>query len=288
MKGERTGAVAPTPVEQPAPRPVEATAPAPAEPAKVEPLELKHSDDPGQDATPIPPAKPAADSPPPTPPQREAAIPTPPDDAEIERPKPKIDPKPAPPARPKVEKPADKPKPDDVAKIPRQGEDGGGAEAARQTQIGAAAVDPPRQAFDPGAIAKLIDQGKPAPTRQLASLTPLGSPSQNAPRMSPSLSASLDGWLTDAYLTCWTPPPTMPQGEKYVALIHVSYNPDGSLATQPQLVNPPSDPAWRAYAESSMRAVLKCNPLHVPPQYVPYYEEWRTKTVHFDPDNAQG
>jgi colicin import membrane protein len=37
-----------------------------------------------------------------------------------------------------------------------------------------------------------------------------------------------------------------------------------------------------------MRAVLKCNPLHVPPEYAPYYEQWRTKTVHFDPQSALG
>ena len=66
------------------------------------------------------------------------------------------------------------------------------------------------------------------------------------------------------------------------------FRPDGSLAVQPQLVNPPSDPAWRPYAESAMRAVLKCNPLHVPPQYVPYFEQWKVKTVHFDPQDAQG
>ena len=135
---------------------------------------------------------------------------------------------------------------------------------------------------------KLIGQAKPAPNKQVASLTPLGSPTQNAPRMSPSLSASLDGWLQDAYLSCWTQPPTMPEGVKYVAQVRVSFNPDGSLSAQPQLVNPPSDPAWRAYAESSMRAVLKCNPLRVPPQYVPYFQQWKVKTVHFDPENAQG
>ena len=53
-----------------------------------------------------------------------------------------------------------------------------------------------------------------------------------------------------------------------------------------ELLNPPSDPAWRAHAESAMRAALKCNPLRVPPQYAPYFEQWKTKTVHFDPQSA--
>ena len=57
---------------------------------------------------------------------------------------------------------------------------------------------------------------------------------------------------------------------------------------QPVLVNPPSDPAWRPHAESAMRAALKCNPMKVPPQYAPYFEQWRSKTIHFDPRDALG
>ena len=322
MKGERNGKLAKEPVDKPAPKPVEAAAPAPpAEPAKAEPPVLKHIDDPGEDSTPAPPVKPVVDTPPPaptppqkdvaapppppTPPQREAAAPPPPpppDDAEITRPKPRIDPKaaptpPAPPTRPKIaekppEKPKDpapdKPKADSVAKFLEKVKAEDEQKPPSKPKSGEAAADQPRQPFDPNAIAKLIGQAKPSTTRQMASLTPLGSQTQNAPHMSPSLSAALDGWLQDAYLNCWTQPPTMPPGEKYVALVRVSFNPDGSLAIQPQLVNPPSDPAWRPYAESAMRAVLKCNPLHVPPQYVPYFEQWKVKTVHFDPQDAQG
>ena len=106
--------------------------------------------------------------------------------------------------------------------------------------------------------------------------------------MSPSLSSSLDAWFTDAYLSCWSPPPTKPEGERYVADVRVIFNPDGSLSGQPLLVNPPHDPAWRAHAESAVRAVLKCNPLHVPPQYAPYFEQWKSKTIHFDPQDALG
>jgi colicin import membrane protein len=300
MKGERNGKPAKAPVEKPAPKPVEATAPSPpAEPAKVEPPALRRIDDPGQDPTPTPPPKPAAETPPP--PQRETAAPPPPPppvEAEVDRPKPKTEPKaaptpPEPPTRPKVaEKPkdpvADKPKADNVAKFLEKVKSEDEQKPPSKPKSGDAPVDPPRQVYDPNAIAKLIGQAKPGPTHQVASMTALGSPTQNAPRMSPSLSASLDGWLQEAYLNCWTQPPTMPEGVKYVAQVRVSFNADGSLSAQPQLVNPPSDPAWRAYAESSMRAVLKCNPLRIPPQYLPYFEQWKVKTVHFDPQDAQG
>lgn len=297
MKGARDGKAAKAPVEKPAPKPVEATAPTPpTEPPKAEsPPVLRHIDDPGQDATPTPPAKPVAETPPPPPPREVAAPPPPPppDDAEVDRPKPRVEPKaaaaPEPPTRPKiVEKPPEKPQADSVAKFLEKVKAEDEQKQPSKPKPADVSVEPPRQPYDPSAIAKLIGQPKPAPTRQMASLTPLGSPTQNAPRMSPSLSAALDGWLQEAYLNCWSQPPTMPEGEKYVALIRVSFNVDGSLAARPLLINPPSDPAWRAYAESAMRAVLKCNPLHVPPQYVPYFEQWKFKTVHFDPQDAQG
>ena len=118
--------------------------------------------------------------------------------------------------------------------------------------------------------------------------TPQGLPTQHAARMSPSLSSSLDAWFTEAYLSCWSPPPTKPDGERYVADVRVIFNPDGSLSGQPLLLNPPHDSAWRAHAESAVRAVLKCNPLHVPPQYAPYFEQWKSKTIHFDPQDALG
>jgi colicin import membrane protein len=305
MKGKPDAKPAKTPVEKPAPKPVEATAPSPpVEPAKIEPPPLKHVDDPGEDTPPPPPPKPAAEAPPPPPPeppQREAAAPPPPpppDDAEIDRPKPRVDPKPAPappepPLRPKVvEKPKDptpdKAKADSVAKFLEKVKADEEQKTPSKPKSGDAAVDPPHQAYDPTAIAKIIGAAKPGQNRQMAALTAQGSPTASAQRMSPSLSASLDGWLQEAYLNCWTQPPTMPPGVKYVAKVSVSFNPDGSLSAQPQLVNPPSDPAWRAYADSAMRAVLRCNPLHVPPQYAPYYEQWRAKTVHFDPEEAQG
>jgi colicin import membrane protein len=50
------------------------------------------------------------------------------------------------------------------------------------------------------------------------------------------------------------------------------------------LVNPPSDPSKRSLAESAMRAVRRCNPLHIPSLYQPFYEEWKGRIVRFDPD----
>jgi outer membrane biosynthesis protein TonB len=231
-------------------------------------------------------AKPMKEAPP-EPPQRQAAAdpqpaptppPPPPDLKTAETPPPpkptaEETPAPAPPIRPK-ETPPPKPKVDPLVKILEKDKE----ELAKPT----------KPTFDRSAIAKLIGETKtnadPTPT----GATPQGLPDQHADRMSPSLAAALDAWLTDAYLNCWTPPPTMPQGDRYIAEVRVDFNPDGTLAATPELLNPPTDPAWRAHAESAVRAVLKCNPLRVPPQYAPYFEQWRTKTVHFDPQSALG
>ena len=148
----------------------------------------------------------------------------------------------------------------------------------------------PSHNFDPNAIAKLIGQGKttiPDPT-QTAALTPQGLPHHDAARMSMSLASALDAWLTESYLNCWTPPPTMPEGDTYVAEIRVIFNPDGSLSGRPVLLNPPTDRAWRPHAESAMRAVRKCDPLKVPAEYMPYFEQWKVETIHFDPRDTQG
>lgn len=97
---------------------------------------------------------------------------------------------------------------------------------------------------------------------------------------------ALDSWFIKAYLHCWTPPKTLPEGEKYGAQVRVVHNPDGSLKGEPVLVNPPSDPAWRAYANSAVRAVSKCNPLQVPSQYASRFDQWRKMTLHFSPETA--
>jgi len=254
MKGERNA----KPVEKPPAEPT--THQAAAEPTAV----------------PTPPEPPpdlkTADEPPPPPPPR-PATPPPPKPEPPPPPKPTADDAPAPPARPK-EKPPDKFKPDAVAKL---------LEKAKPDE-----PPKPRKNYDPNAIAKLIGQNKAVDPAPPGAATPQGLPDQHAARMSPSLSAALDAWLTDAYLNCWTPPPTMPEGERYVAQVRVDFNADGSLAGPPALLNPPADPAWRAHSESALRAVLKCNPLHVPSQYAPYFEQWKTKTVHFDPQSALG
>ena len=64
----------------------------------------------------------------------------------------------------------------------------------------------------------------------------------------------------------------------------MQYRPDGGLIGQPELLNPPSDPDLRALAESALRAVRRCDPLRIPAQYQPYYDQWKGRIVRFDPE----
>jgi len=253
---------------RPAPEPPPAPSPSPPTPPEAPP-DLRASDE---------------SAPPPKPEPRPEPPPPPPKPAPPPPPKPVAEDAPEPPARPKVvetpperpKEPPEKPKQDQIAKVMERDK----TEAK------------PTHAYDPNAIAKLIGQKPSTPSQTAApnapGATPQGLPHHDAPRMSISMASALDAWLTESYLNCWTPPPTMPEGNVYVAQIKVVFNADGSLSARPILINPPTDPAWRALAESAMRAVKKCDPLHVPPQYAPYFDQWKVETIHFDPRETQG
>lgn len=283
MNGEKTGKPLPTPPvptpPQPPVRPVQEAAvdPTPPEPPQPPP-ELKRVEEPPP--APEPPPKPVAAPPAPK------AAPMPPPKPEVNEAKeaPAPPPKPKPPTPPPPEKPKEPPpekfKTDALAKLIKESKN---PEPPKDAPKDAKPV----KAFDPKAIARQLGPTKVADATPTGS-TPLGLPNAHASRMSPSLSAALDSWFKDAYMGCWTPPPTLPPGEVYVPEVHVEFNADGSLSGRPVLVNPPTDPAWRPHAESAMRAAMKCNPLKVPAQYAPYFDQWRAKTIHFDPQDAMG
>ena len=122
----------------------------------------------------------------------------------------------------------------------------------------------------------------PAP----AAPAPPPAPIEPPARMTPAQQASFDAWLIKTYLSCWRPAPPPADADLYVAQVRLAFNPDGSLSKPAKLVNPPSDPALKPQAKSVMLAVQNCNPLPVPAQYRPFYEQWKTKSIHFNPQVA--
>ena len=101
------------------------------------------------------------------------------------------------------------------------------------------------------------------------------------------MSAQLNGLLIEQYKRCWTYIGTA-QGREYQPQVSVSYSQSGGLVGRPVLRNPPSDPALRSLADSALRAVQRCNPLQIPAQYMPYYNEWKDLLLRFDPVEMMG
>jgi colicin import membrane protein len=276
------------------------------------PPPLKRVADPGEDD------KPELKPEPPTPPQRVASLPPTPEppprpepkvarpeppkaekppepddpkDAEVIRPqpvpRPKIAEAPTPPMPPKpVEKPKEPapPKLDEVAKLlekkkleekpipkPKSGEE--------STE--------PKHKLDLTTISQLLSkeapQARASTARELTKTAALGAPNASAARMSPSIWAALDSYMLEAYKRCWTYIGTNPQ--KYVPQVRIRLRPDGALDAEPILVNPAPNPDTRSLSDSAMRAVRQCNPLHIPAQFQPYYEEWKARLIGFDSDD---
>lgn len=138
------------------------------------------------------------------------------------------------------------------------------------------------------------DQAKPAQTvASLPAAPAAASPAPAAPppppppaRMSNAQQADFESWIVRTYLGCWKPPAQPADTDPYVARVRLAFKPDGSLAKAPKLVNPPSDPALKPQAKSVMQAVEACNPLPVPAQYRPFYEQWKSRTIQFNPQIA--
>jgi hypothetical protein len=134
------------------------------------------------------------------------------------------------------------------------------------------AAEPPMPPTPPPAAIAARASTEPAPVEAPA-------------RMTSTQQAGFDTWLIKTYLACWKPARQPADADVYVAQMRLAYNPDGSLS-KAKLVNPPSDPALKPQANSVLAAVKNCNPLAVPAQYRPFYEQWKTKTIHFDPQVA--
>jgi hypothetical protein len=147
-----------------------------------------------------------------------------------------------------------------------------------------------------------VEDAAPTRTASIATATPaapapVSPPLVSAPapatpepepprRMTASQEASLDAWMIKTYLACWKPAAQPADADPYVARVRLKFKPDGSLLKPPKLVNPPSDPAQKPQAKSVLQAVKACDPLPVPAEYRSFYEQWKTKTIHFDPQVA--
>ena len=90
--------------------------------------------------------------------------------------------------------------------------------------------------------------------------------------------------------TCWNRPVGAPHPEQLFVRIRVSYNPYGTLAGPPQLLDREAiDRSGNVFlqraAESVVRVVLRCQPLRLPQNS---HEFWRDIEMTFNPKDMLG
>lgn len=315
-KAEQVAPVTETQPDPPTPDQSRDSQPPPPPPPP--PLPPVKQVEPVKPPTEVPPPPVAVLPPPrPEPPEPDAApaVPTPPvRDVAAEPVAPKVQPKPVP--KPVVKpvptpvphpivkvhdnhpppkfKPVDKPKLDQVARLMDEQAPTDTTPAPRPpVPKTKPAPDPaPESKFDLTDITKLLSSHeepaqRPSTGHDISHLASLGSPTASAAKMSPSLWAGLDGLLEDQYRACWSYL-GLTSGKKYIPQVRVVFAQNGGLEGDPVLINPPADPALQSLADSALRAVRRCNPLKIPDQYAPFYDQWRGRVLRFDPEEMAG
>lgn len=82
---------------------------------------------------------------------------------------------------------------------------------------------------------------------------------------------------------CWSAPVAAKTYRGKFPLLQLTLNRDGSLSSEPVLLNSSDEPLFYEIAESAKRAVSRCVPLKVPPEGAEHYERWKLLTIRFAP-----
>ncbi len=217
------------------------------------------------------PAKPEPAAPPePTPPPPEPKPEPKPEPAPEPTPQPEPTPEPKPeqppPPKPKPEAPKP-PKPEAEKKPPQK----------------------KKQEVSLDDIAALLDKRKAATAPEESAVD---DPQPNKSRQQNMTDAPLTMSEIDAVrvqiIRCWNPPIGARDADKMVVRVRLTYNPNGTLAGQPELVDRAAlmqGGAYQAMAESVLRAVLRCQPLKLPQDK---YNSWRDIEMTFSPKDMIG
>jgi outer membrane biosynthesis protein TonB len=200
----------------------------------------------------------------------------------------KTPPKPEVKPDPKQAQKADKPKPpeykpDQIADLLKK--DAAKKPSNPDDQSTPQKADTPK--FDANQVAELLD--KRDPRRQVASnetlndTANLGS-SNGAPaaQMSQSEIDALRARIT----SCWSPPPGIEANSKVYVVLRVLFKPDGSLVSEPVLVEATASSLGPALAESAKRALLLCQPFTM--LKPDHYDQWKDLELKFDPHELLG
>jgi len=144
-------------------------------------------------------------------------------------------------------------------------------------------VEPPKPQpkFDASRIAALLDKRDPqrkSATGDTLSNTPaLGTATGTAVALSQNEIDALRARLRQ----CWNVPVGVAEARDLIVTVRIQFKQDGSLLTEPRLMNSGSHPAFVTASESALRAVRTCAPYTFLP--AAKYEAWKDVIVDFDP-----
>jgi colicin import membrane protein len=111
----------------------------------------------------------------------------------------------------------------------------------------------------------------------------LGTATGSAAKLSPSLRDALIGLLVSQIERCYSAPIAASGGQVTAPVLDIRLNQDGSLSTEPRILQAGSSSTDRAVADAAVRAIRKCRQFEIPARFVPYYADWKILNVQFDP-----
>ena len=199
----------------------------------------------------------------------------------VDEPKPKISEKKeiqaTPPAQPKADPIADALKKDETKKPEPKSE-------VKPMPPKKPAQNAPK--FDADKVAALLD--KRAPQRQAAvgevinEDQSLGRANGTASRLSQNELEALRTRISE----CWNVPAGADGAKKMVVVFRVIFNPNGTVARGPDVVEATATPYGPAFAESGKRAILQCQPYTMLRRET--YDSWKDMEVQFSPSDMFG
>ena len=134
---------------------------------------------------------------------------------------------------------------------------------------------------------KMPDKGAPRPSvpldEQAKSLNKgpvLGAPEGRDQQLSASELAILAQIIKSCVQSKWNVLGGGESAQNTQVKVRLRFNPDGTLAGEPQIMNPQNTPYFLAVRDSAVRAVQACEPYSLPPAK---YDFWKDIVLNFDP-----
>ena len=185
----------------------------------------------------------------------------------------------APPKKIKKEKPDAVPLPDKkIEKVKKIKEKKQNPEKI-ETEVKQVSEFEKKELFDPSNIAALIDKSK-EDLAETTKTTNKITQSQDRNAEPSGLSLSEEDALKAQIFGCWSIPLGLPYNKNLLVRIKLQLKPDGTVIKSEILDHARMNkPAYKALAESALRAIRLCQPLRVPTRG---YERWKDLQLNFD------